>query len=166
MAKIVIVGEARPISLTKGLVALVSPEDWLRTVQYMWYADVNQWTTYGKTDQLPNRPRLHVFLMQPPLGYVVHHADGDGLNCTRSNMESITQSEHSRLSRARKNRTNTYRGVHKRRSDGKYTSEIWVDYKKYYLGIYHVEEEAAMAYDTAATLLLGAGKFIPNFPQG
>lgn len=77
----------------------------------------------------------------------------------------MTQREHVRLSRLRSNKRGSfYRGVYWHRARSKYVAEIWVDYKKNYLGIFESAEDAARAYDTAALNLLGPEKFIPNFP--
>ncbi len=144
------------IVLTKGLKAFISPEDIERVKSLRWYADCNPWTDYAKTDQAEGRPRLHVYIMQPTYGHVVHHKDNNGLNNTRSNLEVITQAEHSRLSKLRRNKTTSkYRGVYFHKPTGKYAAEITLNYKKHYLGLFETEEQAATAYNNAALNLFG-----------
>ena len=149
------------IRLTKGYCAIIDDVDYPLVSQYKWYADVSQWNVYAKSDQPPGRPRMHVFIIQPPAGFVVNHIDRDGLNNTRDNLESMTQGRHSRLSSRRKNAKGKYRGVYQRTSNSFYAA-IWVNYEKHYLGIFSSEVEAALAYNEAGKQLLGIGNFIMN----
>jgi hypothetical protein len=91
MAKIVFIGEAPciEVSISKGLVAIVSDTDYEKVFGYNWYAHESEWTTYARTDQIPGRPYMHRFLMQPPIGKVVNHLDGNGLHNYRTNLEIV-----------------------------------------------------------------------------
>lgn len=166
MAKIVLIGEFREIKLTQNFAAIIDAEDYERVSRHKWYADVGPWNIYAKTDQLPSRPRMHVFINRPDTNLVVHHVNGDGLHNYKENLENLTHKEHTRLSALRrKKKGSVYRGVYWHSQRSKYAAEIWVDYKKHYLGLFISEIDAAIAYDEAAMELLGPGKFIPNFPS-
>lgn len=141
------------LPLTKGFNAILDIKDYEQAIRYSWYADVNPWNIYAKTDSAEGRPRLHVFVMRPPKGLIVHHKDGDGLNNRRDNLEIMTQAEHSRLSKLRKNKeSSSSRGVYKHVNGG-YCTEIWRNYTKHYLGYFQTEEEASIAYEKARQLL-------------
>lgn len=104
----------KSIPLTKGFHALVSDEDYERAMEFKWYASVEsrgtkvyaiRWARKEERIALgfPNRTklkiRLHRFVLnQPPLpgpdALVVEHKNGDGLDCTRENLELITQEEN------------------------------------------------------------------------
>ena len=165
--RIVLCGEAtRTVSLTRGYSAIVDTEDYEDIIRYNWYADVGRWNVYAKTDQARRRPRMHVFIMEPSSGLIVHHIDGNGLNNAKSNLKIMTQAEHTRLSKLRYNKAGSkFRGVHAHSVNG-YTAEIWLNYKKHYLGHFGSERLAALAYNNAALELLGEGNFIPNDVSG
>lgn len=138
------------VKLTKGFEAIVSDEDFEIISRFNWYADVNQWTVYAKNDLIQGRPRMHTFIMKPEQGFITHHMDNNGLNNQRTNLENITQAEHARKSKLRRNKMGSlYRGVSQRPS-GRFTAEIWRDYKKFYLGDFDTEQEAAIAYIKAS----------------
>lgn len=151
------------IPLTKGFVALVDECDYERVTGYNWTADESKWTTYAVTNGTSPRTRLHVFIMRPDHGLIVHHKDGNGLNCQRHNLEVLSQADHSRFSALRRNKSGSkYRGVSCDKRDNIFYARISVDYKNYNLGRFKTEEEAALAYNEAAKLMLGEGNFVPN----
>ena len=41
--------------------------------------------------------RLHIYVMNPPPGYEVHHIDHNPLNCLRSNLVNVTPCDHRQL---------------------------------------------------------------------
>lgn len=152
----------KEIKLTRGFEALIDDEDYNIVSKYKWYADVGTWTVYAKTDQAPGRPRMHALILAPPKGLYVHHADGNGLNNLRSNISIVTRSFNARSSKIRvtKQTARNYRGVYER-GVGMFIAEVTKNYKKTYIGTYNSAEEAALAYNDVAKVLLGE-EFIPN----
>lgn len=104
------------IKLTKGLWALVSPEDFERVNQYKWYASLEgrgtkyyaiRWIQEGKKRL---KIRMHRFVLYLPPGsltpnQVVDHLNDDGLDNRRENLEIITQEENMRRSHGWKKKT-------------------------------------------------------------
>jgi hypothetical protein len=149
------------INLTKGLQAKVDDDDYERVNHHKWYADIGRWNTYAKNDSLPGRPRMHVFIMQPLAGMVVHHLDKNGLNCQKENLEVTNQMTNARFTKLRRNKKGSkYRGVYKHGNG--FTAEFWAVYKKHYLGFFKNEEDAALAYNKFAEEYLGEGNYEPN----
>lgn len=88
MSKLLLVGTLRGqilinIKLTRGYYAIIDDCDY-KQLNYKWSADV------AKNDRIyatriynGKHLRLHVAIMQPPVGYEVDHIDRNGLNNTR-----------------------------------------------------------------------------------
>jgi hypothetical protein len=95
----------REIKLTKGMVALISDEDYDRVSALKWC--VSQEGRNGakfyairgrRVDGKWKKIRMHHFILgvtSDTLGeYVVDHIDGDGLNNQRENLQVITRVEN------------------------------------------------------------------------
>lgn len=97
------------ILLTRGKVALVSPEDAVAVRRHSWCASpapdrTDLWYAQARINGV--LVSLHRFLMRPPTGMVVDHDNGDGLDCRRGNMAVVTQTEN-RLNPRHLRRDNT-----------------------------------------------------------
>lgn len=99
------------IVLTKGKRAFVDYEDRKRIGIRGWKAKLSRggWYAY-KTIVRNGRTKyiyMHRLIMNCPLGFIVHHRNGNGLDNRRVNLVIMTQQEHEQLSRhlriARKN---------------------------------------------------------------
>jgi len=99
---------------------------------------------------------VHRVIMSEEGTKVVDHINGNKLDNRRSNLRvcSIKQNVRNAKKRKSKNQKSKYKGV-SINSSGKYYARIIVDYKSYYLGQYTSEEEAARAYDAAASRYFG-----------
>lgn len=90
----------KEIKLTRGYKCLVDDEDYPVLKKFMWCACVEKgrkrvyakksFRNGDKTTSIP----MHVFLMNPPKGYHVHHKDGNTLNNQKSNLEIKTPHNH------------------------------------------------------------------------
>jgi hypothetical protein len=75
------------------------------------------------------------------------HIDHDGLNNLRSNMREGGNGVNERNQKDSGRNTSGYRGVHKRKDDGRFEAGIRVGGKTVHLGRYGTAEEAARGYD-------------------
>lgn len=101
---------------------------------------------------------MHRAILGAPVGRIVSHEDGDGLNNRRKNIQIATHTEGmARKAVERRNKLQT-KGVspHKRR----FRARITPNGKVVNLGCYATKEEAAAAYRGAAIALWG--KFVPK----
>ena len=101
---------------------------------------------------------LHIFLMKPPKGLIVDHKNGDGLDNSRSNLRIATKAQNGQNKTKRKGTSSQYKGVCLHKS-GKWVAAIVVNGKRVHLGCYAAEQEAARAYDAAATTHFGEFAF-------
>ena len=149
----------KTIPLTKGKVALVDNEDYDYVSQYKWHAIKRKCVWYASRVMYrqgkPKHVFLHAFLMNPQDGLQVDHIDGDGLNCTRANMRLCTPAENTRNRRRPITNTSGYKGVSWHKLRGKWIAWIGVNGKNKYLGLFESKDEAAQAYNEAASLHYG-----------
>jgi hypothetical protein len=98
--------------------------------------------------------RLHRLIMDAAIGDIIDHIDGDGLNNAKSNLRFVTSQQNAMNRRAWKNkRGSRFKGVHR---DGKrFRAIITVNRKNIGLGSFKTEEEAAEAYNKAASEMFG-----------
>lgn len=164
----------REIPLTQGKVAIVDAEDceWLN--QWKWYAHREDrgkgdlYISYAvrttkKADGRRTTVSMHREILRLNPGESgVDHIDHDGLNNTKVNLRLCTQSQNNANGRKRKG-ASRYKGVNWRKRGRKWRSEIRLNYKSYYLGLFVDEIEAACAYDAKAKELFGEYAKL-NFP--
>lgn len=98
--------------------------------------------------------KLHRLLLGNPEG-VVDHINGDPSDCRRSNLRSATQQQNTYNSLLPKSSTTGYKGVCFDKHRGKYVAHIHPNGKTKFLGYFNKPEEAALAYDKAASVYFG-----------
>ena len=155
------------IPLTQGQFATVDDEDFERLSNYKWHAvwkDKPQ-TYYAATNSIidGNRRILHMhrFLMGVPKDHKsrVDHIDHNGLNNQKSNLRVCTHQQNCQ-NRA-KHKFNIHglpKGVSfysKKQLEKPFRANICVNKKRINLGYFATKEEAATAYNVAASQYFG-----------
>lgn len=156
----------KTIPLTQGLVGIVDDADFERVSAYKWHAHKADKNFYPRHMFLRSGvrvwERLHTFLM--PEAVSVDHIDGNGLNNQRHNLRPATSQQNRWGFRRRTSKSSSkFRGVYWSKKRAKWVSQLTLDYKNLYLGIFENEEDAARAYDAAARRHFGEFAS-PNFP--
>lgn len=160
----------KTIPLTKNRVAFVDDADFAKVSAYKWRLHFNGSGYYaraylGRVDGKQTQRYLHRFLVTPPVGYEVHHLDGDGLNNQRDNLAFVTRQHHLSIGGKRRPNKSGYRGVTKR-TDKRILSfrvQIMQNRQHVYGASFKTAEEAARAYDAKARELFGPLAY-QNFP--
>lgn len=155
------------IPLTQKKVALVAAVDYERVNQYRWCAGRvgNQWYAYRK--HFGKTLRMHQFIMNPPKGMVVDHANGNGLDNRRENLRLCTKLENAWNKRRRKEEgaKSQYIGVYPcRRPPGKWCIKVMCNGEVTNLSPFDTPEEAARVRDRKALELHGEYAWL-NFPE-
>ncbi len=76
----------RLIPLTRGKFAVVDAKDYLRLIQYTWFAERSGGTFHAVRRHNGKAVKMHHHLMRTPPHLIVGHFDHDGLNNTRRNL--------------------------------------------------------------------------------
>lgn len=150
---------AREIPLAKGLVALVSPEDFTLVSAFKWHMSRGGNRYYVvrsaiKPDGKRYAQGLHRLLLNAPDGRVVDHISGDSLDNRRSNLRLCSNAENIRNQARRvSSKTSCFKGVSYNNKG--WRAKITHNGNKIALGTFDDEERAARQYDRMARVLFG-----------
>ncbi len=151
----------RRIPLTQGLFATVDAADYEEVSKYRWTAARCGTTTYAQTQINGRTVQMHRFLMHPRKGYIVDHWDGNGLNNCRSNLRECTP-EQNQANRRPRGGSSRFVGVS--RCGNRWGARIVYGGRRYWLGTYDDEVEAAKVRDREAVKAHGPYAYL-NFPE-
>lgn len=145
------------IPLTQGKKAIIHAADLKKVAGMRWHAIFNRgW--YASTKIMRDGRRvaisMHRFLIDPTGAKQVDHRDGNGLNNRRCNLRKCTIAQNCANAK-QKPHSSRYKGVHWRKNRGFWTATIMKAGKAHFLGCFHSEVAAAMAYNSAALSLFG-----------
>ena len=157
------------IQLSQGQVAIIDAEDSRRVLRYRWYAHKDKkangsWYAWTKTRKrkigLRRRVKLHRFILLAPEDIEVDHVDGDGLNNRRCNLRLATRKQNRSNTGPLPNSSSGFKGVtwekpRSRNARGYWRAQIKQNGRNRHLGQFQTEEEAAAAYDAAASKAFG-----------
>ncbi len=156
---------SKKIPLTQGKFAIVNDEDFEEVSKYKWHAIKSPCTYYAQTSVHLGKGKdnkykiknisMHRFILIPEQSEDVDHRDGNGLNNTRGNLRTCTNSQNHANMKPQRGGTSKYKGVCWYKTRGKWVTKIMFNYKNKTLGYYTNEIEAAKAYDQKAKELFG-----------
>jgi hypothetical protein len=149
------------IELTQGYIALVDDSDFDWINSFKWRAHVKYkkdgsvQSVYAERT-LPRingkRPMQSMHRLILPTELEVDHRDGNGLNNQRGNLREATSLQQKHNSKKKKASTaaSQHKGVYWDRKAEKWGASIRHAGKRFFLGYFLEEEEAAIAYNAAA----------------
>jgi len=153
----------REILLTQGKVALVDAEDFEWLNQWKWLAHKHRNTWYVERRGTKENGKRMTIKMHRQILNLKHddkkqgdHKDRNGLNNTRSNLRICTPQKNS-MNRGKylTCHTSKFKGISWHKKIMKWQSEITFAGKKYCLGYFKNEIDAAKTYDSKAKELFG-----------
>jgi hypothetical protein len=92
------------------------------------------------------------------------HINKDGLDNRISNLRKCTPAQNQANTKLRTDNTSGYRGIRRRKDNGKWEAVIQVNNKAIFLGSHYSAKKAAKAYDKAAIRYRGEFATL-NFPR-
>ena len=141
------------IKLTKDKFAIVNDEDYEKVNQHKWCYDCLDYAVRNKGQS--KKQRMQNFILNPPIGFIIDHINGNGLDNRRNNLRIATQSQNRANSIINKNNTSGHRGVYWYKPYNKWMVMIMVNYKQIFLG-YHIDKlKAVRIYNKSAIKYFG-----------
>ena len=142
----------KEIKLANGKgIALVDDKDYEILSNYKWrlccnnYAG-NHFTINGKQKS----ELMHRIIMNPQKNMEIDHIDNNGLNNQKNNLRIVTHQQNMMNSSKIKNKSSKFKGISWDKNRNKWYTEIFFSGKKYFLGRFTNEIDAARAYNTKA----------------
>ncbi len=154
------VGDVRRIPLGDGFYAYVDAADYEWLSQWPWQLRGGYAVRMEKRKPI----YMHRAIMQPPKGMIVDHKNRNKLDNTRANLHNCTHQENACNRSKRRDALSRFKGVGFNRDYGKHFGAIFYKGKRYFLGYFPNEVEAARARDRKAVELLGDVALV-NFPE-
>jgi hypothetical protein len=149
----------KEIPLTQGKVALVDDADYPHLSQFRWHASRGRRGVFyakrnlRRADGRNTTRFMHAEVVKIPLGLICDHANQNGLDNRRANLRLVTASESAANTRKRVCSTrpaSQYKGVARRPDCDRWQASIMKNGRRWYLGIYRTEDDAARVYDAVA----------------
>jgi hypothetical protein len=154
----------KTIPLTKGHSVIVDDDvfEWVGWIQ--WRFDGSRYAVCNISKNM--RPRFrrsrmfmhNLVIGEPPIGMVVDHIDGNGLDCRRENLRVIPEEKNAQNRGADCRNKSGFKGASPFYSQGefkKWRACIRVDNKLMHLGLFDDVREAAECYNRAAKVYHG-----------
>lgn len=152
------------IPLTRGKVAVIDFDDFEKVRPFSWQAAKNGHRWYARAARGGKTIYMHRHLLGLSGKTRPDHKDGNGLNNRRRNLRVCSPAQNAQaFQKKRSGTTSQYRGVFWDRHNAHWGARIEKNYKKYFLGCFSKEMDAARAYDAKARELFGEFAS-PNFP--
>jgi hypothetical protein len=161
----------KEIKLTQGMVALVDDSDfeWLYQWKWHYHKGPQARTGYAQRVEIRNGKRyiiyMHRLIMNTPPGQEVDHKDRNGCHNWRENMRNCTHAENSENQSKQIIASSKYKWVFWHKASNKWTANIGVNGRLFFLGTFRSDIAAAIAYNRAARKYFGGFANLNNIDE-
>lgn len=141
-----------PLSNSKEI-AYVDIEDLNKLEGYRWRIDPKGYVVAGVKDESNTTVRMHRIIMGTKKGIQLDHINHNKRDNTKVNLREATNTENQyNIPKTKRPTSSKYKGVHFRKDikEKQWSARGTLKGKRVYLGYYHTEEEAAIAYNNFA----------------
>lgn len=146
-----------PLANSTNHVAHIDPADAYLVAPHTWFLMPHRKKLYAAARIKRRRVLMHRLLMGEPVGMLVDHKDGDGLNNRRRgdaehkpNLRACTKSQNMGNCKPHSDRKGRYKGVCYEKQTGRYVAQICCEGVIKKVGRFKTALEAAKAYDAEA----------------
>ncbi|HEX4501069.1 MAG TPA: AP2/ERF family transcription factor [Scandinavium sp.] len=154
----------RYIPLTRGKIAIIDTEDFVRLSQWNWRVTVNSCDFYAVRN---GKNKKNVYMHRQIIGCKpkehADHKNHDTLDNRKNNIRKCTRTQNMCNRKAQINCKSGFKGVVWRPTSKKWSAGINYESRHIALGCFNTKEEAARAYDVAAKFYQGEFAHL-NFP--
>ena len=144
------------LPLTQGFTCIIDADDFPEISKHHWcydkgYAMRTIYVGGGKTKCL----YLHVHILGKKSGLEIDHINGNRLDNRKINLRHVTRRQNIHNKVSNRNSSSKHKGVYWHSKDKKWVSQIKIDGRKFHLGTYATESDAAWVYNVWAESLFG-----------
>ena len=142
----------KQIPLTQGQFAIVDDADYDWLNQYKWHVVKLRGYFYAKRKEAGQTILMHRQILGLNQGdkRQADHRNHNTLNNCRCNIRRCTSQENHFNQKLRPNTTSRFKGVSWHKLTRKWRARIHINGKQKYLGLFNMEEVAALRYDMVA----------------
>lgn len=117
--------------------------------QFRWTVDGNYVCRFSRSEGKQTKVYLHREIMQPAAGHSIDHINGNGLDNRRANLR-VCSHQQNMWNKKSCNGVSRYFGVAMTKNRTRWRAYITLHNKQKHLGTFDKEEDAALAFNTAA----------------